>query len=442
MACLLQGGWRDASMDPLQSQMGIKISWSVARQQLAGLQRQISDVAAQLESAEMRQRDMRRRAAAMQALAAEKSRVTEQLADAQSAISRLTPIQAQLQEQLEHLHRQLDDKQDRQRQLADTSGGGDPPGEGLAVEALIAETHALVTQTDGELAAAQAEAQALADELAVCSAVSAEQLSHSRQQLADASSNLRQADAVLSARASAAALAEEEVQRLWGILGAAEQAVNQAEAARKEFEAAVSRFEVERSRLACVLSDLVQEVPELGATEALPGRRDLAELQLAIRDLQARRSALLQQRTCHEQSDLASDAQLHIQQRAKQLAASKLQASTVLTATEQLQRGMAESHGNVLAVNEAVFESVAATFSSLAAAVLPAIRACLAKVGGFALRSAHRSTPMTHKHAPRHADRRLCARRHRDEDQPGRSRVSVWGPAHPAFSSLCRRGES
>lgn len=371
--------------------MGVKISLSAAYRQLAGLQRQVFDVGAELKAAEMQHRDMQRQMIAMQASAAKKSTVDQQLAESKLRLDRLTAIQAGLQEHMLHLQAQLASKQEMQLAVttitnadSNTTTDGDALSqERRSLEVALADAQAHVTTAEAELAAAAAEAQALDDELAVCANISAEEISNSHNQLAEASRSLQQAEAILCAQSSAVAVAEEDVQRLCKVCAAAEQAVNHAADMCSSLQQAACELEAERIQLERSLSVLLEEIPELKAAAASErhAHSDLAELHLTMNHIRSRRSAVLRQRSSMKASELAFNEQLEIQEHARQLAASKLQASTLLTATEQLEKGMAGAHGHVLTVNESVFDGVAASFSSLVAAVLPSYHVRLRKVG-------------------------------------------------------------
>ncbi|KAL4425175.1 hypothetical protein ABPG75_009191 [Micractinium tetrahymenae] len=410
----LQGGWRGDSGARQPGPLHLKLSLAASEQQLAGVTQEAAAAQAELDGVQHQLAEAAAQQEAAAAAAAELAATEREVAACQRALQSQQAAQADAQAALARLQAELTAKQ----QLL-SGMGGEGQGQnrscgsgssGGAQAALQKEAERLATAAKGlekaahkaaaQLAAAVARQGQLEAEMAVMGEAGEEAERDARAELAEASAALAARQAELAVQLEAVAAHEAEVAQVAARLSAAEQAQAEAEGQVAALAEAAERRQGEQDELQQQLEGLVVEVPELAAVlgagassgqagadadsssqREAAGDSSVAGLCKSAATLGRQRTRLLEERRRSAAARLPLAELMRLREQQAALGAARQQAATLGTAVQRLQEGIAASSGQVLAAHEAVFRSIAATFASLTAAVLPAYRLRLRRLG-------------------------------------------------------------
>ncbi|PRW20630.1 putative polyamine transporter isoform A [Chlorella sorokiniana] len=392
----LQGGWRGSGSGSSDaSPVQLKLRLSDAEAQLAALRQEAAAAEAALAMAVQQSHTAQEAAAALETAAAELAAAEAELQECNTQLAAQHMAAADAQAVLGRVRVELAAKQQLQSSL--DSGSSRGAGNEAALAALQREQHRMASNAaslETAAAAVAAELAAAADRLAgaedalALAAMPADweaQLALQRAQAAAAAAALAACEAELATASEAAAAKQQAVEAAAAGVAAAKQALAEADGHASDLQAAAARLAAERSELEGQLAALLREVPELRlaplSATAPAGSQSVAALRSSASQLARQRQRVLEEQRSSNATRLPLAEQIHLREQQVALAAARQQAATLSTAAQRLQEGIDSSNPQVLAANEAVFGAVADTFASLTAAVLPAYRVRMRKVG-------------------------------------------------------------
>lgn len=406
----LQGGWRGDRSSRQPGPLHLKLLQAAAEQQLAavkqeaaaaqaeleGVQRQLAEAAAQQEAAAAAAAELaaaeRELSACQQALESQQAAQT----DAEAALGRLQAELAAKRQVLSSMaeHGQCSGAQAALEQEVERLAGAVKELESAAGN-YAAHLAAAVTQQgrlEAELAVIEGEEQAAEGQpvsqeagssgtTAACR--SAARLSLAREELAAAAAALSARQAQLAAQSEAVAAHEAEVEQAAADLSAAEQAQVEAERRMTELAQAAEERQAGQQELQQQLDGLLAEVPELAAVlgagagsghreggggggvqqEASDNDQSVADLRRAAASLGKQRARLLEERRRSSAARLPVAELMRLREQQAALGAARQQASTLGTAVQRLQEGIAASSGQASRGGEGQAQDTVARYS-------------------------------------------------------------------------------